>query len=112
MTLCLKPMESYSGTRKKEDRQNKETGKLYTYNQLVEGEWVNGRVFVKASGLQRVCAMLLVPIPFAERGVWALPFLSTLAPSERYAAERGKKQHKKFTDRARQMLLMVRRWPP
>ncbi len=66
--------------------------------------------FVKASGLRWVCAMLLVPIPWAGR-VWALPFLSVLAPSERYAAERGKR-HKKVTDWARQMLLLVRRWYP
>ena len=45
--------------------------------------------FVKSSGLRWVCVMLLVPIPWAAR-VWALPFLSALAPSERYAAERGK----------------------
>ena len=54
--------------------------------------------------------MLLVPVPWAGR-VWALPFLSILAPSERYAAERGK-HHKKTTDWARQMLLLVRRWWP
>jgi hypothetical protein len=40
-----------------------------------------------------------------------LPFLSVLAPSERYAQERGK-PHKKLTDWARQMLLLVRRWWP
>ncbi|MCA1717158.1 MAG: transposase, partial [Actinobacteria bacterium] len=45
--------------------------------------------FVKASGLRWMCLMLLVPVPWAGR-VWALPFLSVLAPSERYAAERGK----------------------
>ena len=43
--------------------------------------------------------------------MWALPFLSVLAPSERYAAQRGKK-HKKITDWAWQMLLLVRRWWP
>jgi hypothetical protein len=43
--------------------------------------------------------------------VWALPFLSVLAPPERYAKERGK-HHKKITDWARQMLLPVRRWWP
>jgi len=32
--------------------------------------------------------MLVVPVPWARR-VWALPFLSILAPSERYAAENG-----------------------
>ncbi len=66
--------------------------------------------FVKASGLRWVCLMLLVPVPWASR-VWALPFLSVLAPSERYAQERGK-PHKKLTDWARQMLLLVRRWWP
>ena len=54
--------------------------------------------------------MLLVAVPWAGR-VWALPFLSVLAPSERYAAEHGK-QHKKITDWARQALLLVRRWWP
>lgn len=67
--------------------------------------------FVKASGLRWVCLMILVPIPWAGR-VWALPFLSVLAPSERYAAERGKKRHKKLTDWARQSLFLVRRWWP
>jgi DDE superfamily endonuclease len=66
--------------------------------------------FVKVSGLRWVCLMLLVPVPWASR-VWALPFLSVLAPSERYAQERGK-PHKKLTDWARQMLLLVRRWWP
>ena len=69
--------------------------------------------FVKASGLRWVCLMLLVPVPWASR-VWALPFLSVLAPSERYAQERGKPHKKKMTwrSRARQMLLLVRRWWP
>jgi hypothetical protein len=66
--------------------------------------------FVKSSGLRWVCLVLLVPVPWARR-VWALPFLSALAPSERYSAKRGKR-HKKITDWARQMLLLVRRWWP
>jgi hypothetical protein len=66
--------------------------------------------FVKASGLRWVCLMLLVPVPWAGR-VWALAFLSILAPSERYATERAK-HHKKITDWARQALLLVRRWWP
>ena len=65
---------------------------------------------VKASGLRWLSLMLLVPIPWAKR-VWALPFLTVLAPSERYHQERGQR-HKKLTDWARQMLLMVRRWLP
>jgi hypothetical protein len=54
--------------------------------------------------------MLLVPIPWAKR-VWALPFLTVLAPSERDHQERGQR-HKQLTDWARQMLLRVRRWVP
>jgi hypothetical protein len=66
--------------------------------------------FVKSSGLRWVCVMLLVEVPWASR-VWALPFLSVLAPSERYAAQRGRR-HKKITEWAWQLLLMLRRWYP
>ena len=66
--------------------------------------------FVKSSGLRWVCVMLLVEVPWASR-VWALPFLSALAPSERYAARRGRR-HKKITEWAWQLLLQVRRWYP
>jgi hypothetical protein len=66
--------------------------------------------FVKSSGLRWVCVMLLVDVPWASR-VWALPFLSALAPSERYAAARGRR-HKKITEWAWQLLLVVRRWHP
>src|ERR687886_164814 len=68
------------------------------------------QTFVKSSGLRWVCAMLLVEIPWASR-VWALPFLSALAPSERYAAERGRR-HKKITEWACQLLLQIRRRYP
>lgn len=66
--------------------------------------------FVKTSGLRWVSLMLLAPIPWAKR-VWALPFLTVLAPSERYHTERGQ-PHKKLTDWARQMITQVRRWLP
>jgi DDE superfamily endonuclease len=66
--------------------------------------------FVKASGLRWVCLTLLAPVPWASR-VWALPFLSALAHSERYAKECGKR-HKSLTEWAWQMLLVVRRWHP
>lgn len=66
--------------------------------------------FVKTSGLRWVSMMLLAPIPWAKR-VWALPFLTVLAPSERYHQERGVR-HKKLTDWARQMIAQVRRWLP
>src|ERR687898_1019956 len=66
--------------------------------------------FVKASGLRWLSLMLLAPIPWAGR-IWALPFLTVLAPSERYCRERGRR-HKKLTDWARQMALQARRWLP
>ena len=65
---------------------------------------------VKASGLRWVCLMLLVPVPWAGR-VWALPFLTALAPAERYNRDRGRR-HKAPTDWAGQLLLVVRRWWP
>jgi hypothetical protein len=66
--------------------------------------------FVKASGLRWVVMSLLSEVPFAGR-VWALPFLSVLAPSERYHKERGQR-HKTLTEWAGQMIAQVRRWLP
>ncbi len=66
--------------------------------------------FVKTSGLRWISLMLLTSIPWIGR-VWALPFLTVLAPSERYHEERHER-HKKLTDWARQMILQVRRWLP
>lgn len=66
--------------------------------------------FVKVSGLRWLALMALVPVPWAKRR-WALPFLTALAPSERYHVARGRR-HKTFTDWARQSILQVRRWLP
>lgn len=66
--------------------------------------------FVKASGLRWISMMLLTEIPWAHR-VWALPFLTVLAPSARYHQEQGRR-HKKLTDYARQMIIQLRRWLP
>jgi hypothetical protein len=66
--------------------------------------------FVKASGLRWISLMLLVPIPWAAR-TWALPFLTCLAPSERYA-QRYRNCHKPVLDWARQMILQAQRWLP
>jgi len=66
--------------------------------------------FVKASGLRWLCLMLVAPIPWAKR-CWALPFCTVLAPSERYYLERGRRPNK-LPDRARQLLLMLKRWLP
>jgi hypothetical protein len=66
--------------------------------------------FVKVNGLRWVCLMLLVPLPWAGR-VWARPFLTALAPSERYAQQRGRR-HKPITLWARQLVRQVHRWLP
>ena len=65
---------------------------------------------MKASGLRWVSVMWLTSIPWAQR-VWALPFLTGLAPSERYYQERGRTP-KKITDWARPWVFQVRRWLP
>jgi hypothetical protein len=66
--------------------------------------------FVKTSGLRWLSVMALVPIPWVG-WTWALPFLTVLAPSERYH-QKCRRSHKKLTDWARQVLRQVRRWVP
>lgn len=66
--------------------------------------------FVHVSGLRWLSVMVLVPIPWAG-WTWALPFLTVLAPSERYH-QKCRRRHKKLTDWARQVLRQVRRWLP
>jgi hypothetical protein len=55
--------------------------------------------------------MLLASVPWAGQKVWALPFLTVLAPSERYSDQQHRR-HKKTTDWARQMIFQLRRWLP
>ena len=66
--------------------------------------------FVKTSGLRWLSLMLLAPVPWAQR-VWGLPFLTVLAPSERFCDSHGQR-HKTLTDWTRQVALQVRRWLP
>ena len=66
--------------------------------------------FVKASGLRWVSLMLLAPVPWAAR-TWALPVLTCLAPSERYA-QKYRKRHKPVLAWARQMIVQAQRWLP
>lgn len=66
--------------------------------------------FVKASGLRWVSLMVLARIPWIDR-VWALPFLTVLAPSERYYQGQDRRPQS-LLDRARQMVRLVRRWVP
>ena len=66
--------------------------------------------FVKASGLRWLSLMVMVPIPWVGRR-WALPFLTVLAPSERWSSEHGRR-HKRLTDWTRQAIRQVKRWLP
>jgi len=66
--------------------------------------------FVKTSGLRWLSLMVAVPIPWAKR-TWALPFLTILAPSARWAETNGKR-HKTLTTWARQAILQTKRWLP
>jgi hypothetical protein len=54
--------------------------------------------------------MLLAPVPWAHR-VWALPFLTGLAPSQRFYADR-RRRPKTLLDFARQQCFQLRRWLP
>ncbi len=66
--------------------------------------------FVKCSGLRWMSMMMLCKIRWTNR-IWALPFLTALAPSERYC-EQHARHHKTITGWARQMILQLRRWLP
>ena len=66
--------------------------------------------FVRVAGLRWLSAMLLAPVPWARR-IWALPVLTLLAPSERYARERGLR-YKRLTDWTRQVVAQLHRWLP
>jgi hypothetical protein len=66
--------------------------------------------FVKASGLRWISMQVLAEVPWAGR-IWGLPFLTVLAPSERYNVERGRR-HKTLPEWGRQMIRQLRRWLP
>jgi len=63
---------------------------------------------VKAFGLRWISMMLLVNVPWSSR-VWALPFLTVLAASEKTNHANGQR-HKTSIDWVIQMLCQVRRW--
>jgi hypothetical protein len=65
---------------------------------------------VYSSGLRWVSMMLLVAVPWSQR-VWALPFLTVLAPGEKTNVANGKR-HKTSIDWIGQMIGAVRRWLP
>jgi len=64
----------------------------------------------KTSGLRWVSVQLLASITWAKR-IWALPFLTVLAPSRRYYQKKGRPA-KTLTDCARQVIAQIRRWCP
>lgn len=61
-------------------------------------------------GLRWISMMVLVSVPWSTR-VWALPFLTVLAPSKRTNEANGKR-HKTSIDWIMQMITVVRRWIP
>lgn len=63
-----------------------------------------------SSGLRWVSMMLLVPVPWSDR-VWALPFLTILAPGPKTNAANGRR-HKTSIEWVGQMITTVRRWQP
>ena len=65
---------------------------------------------VTSYGLRWVCMALLVPVPWSQR-VWALPFLTVLAPSKKTNLANGKR-HKTSIDWVGQMIGQVRCWLP
>ena len=65
---------------------------------------------VTSYGLRWVSMALLVPVPWSQR-IWALPFLTVLAPSKKTNLSNGKR-HKTSIDWVGQMIGQVRRWLP
>jgi DDE superfamily endonuclease len=65
---------------------------------------------VAASGLRWIVLTLVITPPWTQRP-WALPVLSTPAPTPE-ASQRLGRRHKTVPQRARQMILVVRRWLP
>ena len=63
---------------------------------------------VKCYGLKWISLMVLVPLPWTDR-VWALPFLTVLAPSKR-ANEAAGRRHKTVVDWTAQLIKLVSRW--
>ncbi len=66
--------------------------------------------FVKTSGLRWLSAQLLVQVPWAGR-IMALPFLTLLAPSVRFYADKPRAP-KTLVNWARQAALQIHRWLP
>ena len=69
-----------------------------------------GKQVVTCLGLEWLCLMLIVPVPWSSRQ-WALPFWTILQPSKKANEDRGKR-HKTSIDWSIQALKQLRRWQP
>ncbi len=69
-----------------------------------------GAQVVTSPGVQWLCVMLLVPVPWSRRP-WACPFLTVPALAPATSAKLGKR-HRTAVDRASLLLRLVRRWQP
>jgi len=67
-----------------------------------------GKHTVTCLGLEWLCFMLIVPVPWSSRH-WALPFWTLLQPSKKSCEQSGKK-HKTSIDWTIQALKAIRRW--
>jgi len=65
---------------------------------------------ISSSGLRWIVLTLIVTPPWTRRS-WALPVMSLQAPTPEVSKRLGLR-HKTVTERARQMILLVRRWLP
>lgn len=65
---------------------------------------------VKSYGLRWVSMMILSQMPWSQR-IWALPFLTVLAPGVN-SDEQAERRHKTSIDWIRQMICQVRQWLP
>ena len=74
------------------------------------GPFFEGTLRLKTSGLRWLSAQLLVHIPWVGR-IMGLPFLTVLAPSKRFYADKLRSP-KTLLDWARQVALQIHRWLP
>jgi hypothetical protein len=65
---------------------------------------------IATSGLRWIVLTLVITPPWTRRS-WALPVLSVLAPTPEVSRRLGRR-HKTVPQRARQIMLLVRRWLP
>ncbi|GAC1402043.1 MAG: hypothetical protein NVSMB65_19290 [Chloroflexota bacterium] len=69
-----------------------------------------GPHIVTSPGVQWLCVLLLVPVPWSRRP-WACPFLTVPALAPATSAKLGKR-HRTAVDRAGLLIRLVRRWQP